>query len=223
MQPNALLKFGKLKGCTLPLTKTHATMPQIQYKSSAHPLEFKESAENEKVLHIKAYVAVFGNVDSYGDVIKEGAFDDFLKSEDAKRMKLCYQHNSREVIGVITNKGVDQIGLWIEADILDTTTGLDVQKLIKAGAVDEFSIGYYADKWSYEKREGYDYQLRILEAVTVVEASPVTRAANPKAILLDAKNEGEMGNSLSQMSNDDFRAVYKAVEQEYARRVLANL
>lgn len=198
-------------------------MPQIQYKSSAHALEFKASAENDQILHIKAYAAVFGNVDSYGDIIKSTAFDAFLASEDAKRMKLCYQHNSREVIGVITDKGTDGVGLWIEADILDTTTGQDVQKLIKAGAVDEFSIGYYANKWSYEKREGYEYELRILEDITVVEVSPVTRAANPKAILLDAKNEGEMGTNLSQMSNEDFMALQRAVDQENARRVLANL
>ena len=197
-------------------------MPPIQYKSSAHAIEIKAGAD-EKVLHIKAYAAVFGNIDSYGDVTKSTAFDAFLASDEAKRMKLCYQHNSREVIGVITDKGVDGIGFWIEADILDTTTGSDVQKLIKAGAVNEFSIGYYADKWSYEKMEGYQYDVRVLEAITVVEVSPVTRAANPKAILLDAKNEGEMGSNLSRMSDDDFRSLKRAVEQEYARRVLASL
>ena len=196
---------------------------ETQYKTHIHQVEIKAKSEDGKTLHIKAYACAFGNVDSWGDVIAPTACDDFLKSEDAKRMKLCYQHDSHEVIGVITDKGVDAIGLWFEADIIDTATGLDVQKLIKAGAIDEFSIGYYADKYLYEKMDGYDYEIRVLEAITIVEVSPVTRAANPKAILLDAKSEKEMASSLQTMAPEDFQALKTAVDNEFARRVLANL
>ena len=195
---------------------------EIQHKTLAHVIEVKANEGDEKTLHIKAYACAFGNVDSWGDIIEPSACDKFLQSEDAGRMKLCYQHDMHEVIGVITDKGVDAIGLWIEADILDTTTGMDVQKLIKAGAVTEFSIGYYADKYRYEKRAGYDYELRILEEITILEVSPVTRAANPKAILLDAKSE-DMVRSIEALGNDDFMALRKAVNNEFARRVLANL
>ena len=146
-------------------------MKEIQHKTTLHAIEVKASEGDSKTLHIKAYACVFGNVDSWGDIIEPGACDKFLSGEEAARIKLCYQHDFHEVIGVITDKGVDAIGMWIEADILDTTTGLDVQKLIKAGAISEFSIGYYADKYRYEKREGYDYELRILEEITIVEAN----------------------------------------------------
>lgn len=196
---------------------------ETQYKTHIHQVEIKSKSEDGKTLHIKAYACAFGNIDSWGDVIEPTACDDFLKSEDAKRMKLCYQHDSHEVIGVITDKGVDAIGLWFEADIIDTVSGLDVQKLIKAGAIDEFSIGYYADKYRYEKRDGYDYEVRVLEAITIVEVSPVTRAANPKAILLDAKSEKEMASSLQTMAAEDFQALKTAVDNEFARRVLASL
>lgn len=196
---------------------------ETQYKTHLHPVEIKSKSEDGKTLHIKAYACAFGNVDSWGDVIAPGACDDFLKSEDAARMKLCYQHNAHEVIGVITDKGTDANGLWFEADIIDTTTGLDVQKLIQAGAINEFSIGYYADKWSYEKRDGYEYEIRVLEAITIVEVSPVTRAANPKAILLDAKSGTEMARALETMSAEDFQALKTAIDNEFARRVLASL
>lgn len=196
---------------------------ETQYKTHLHPVEIKSKSEDGKTLHIKAYACAFGNVDSWGDVIAPGACDDFLKSKDAARMKLCYQHNAHEVIGVITDKGTDANGLWFEADIIDTTTGLDVQKLIQAGAINEFSIGYYADKWSYEKREGYEYEIRVLEAITIVEVSPVTRAANPKAILLDAKSGTEMARALETMSAEDFQALKTAIDNEFARRVLASL
>ena len=191
---------------------------ETQYKTHIHQVEIKAKSEDGKTLHIKAYACAFGNVDSWGDLIAPTACDDFLKSEDAKRMKLCYQHDSHEVIGVITDKGVDAIGLWFEADIIDTATGLDVQKLIKAGAIDEFSIGYYADKYRYEKMDGYEYEIRVLEAITIV-----TRAANPKAILLDAKSEKEMASSLQTMAAEDFQALKDAVDNEFARRVLASL
>lgn len=161
---------------------------QMQNKASLASIEVKSAGE-DGVLHIKAYALAFGNVDSWGDIIAQGAVDDFLKSDDYARMALCYQHDTREVIGVITDAGVDEKGMWIEADVLPTTTGKDVQTLIKAGAIKEFSIGYYADRYHYEKVDGYQQEIRVLDAITVVEVSPVTRAANPDAVLLDAKRD----------------------------------
>lgn len=173
---------------------------QMQSKAVLASIEVKEAGENPDILHIKAYALAFGNVDSWGDIIADGAVDKFLKSEDYGRMALCYQHDQREVIGVITNAGVDEKGMWIEADVLPTTTGKDVQTLIRAGAIKEFSIGYYADEYHYEKREGYAYDIRILDAITIVEVSPVTRAANDKAVLIDAKNEeGKNNNPINEV------------------------
>lgn len=120
---------------------------ELQNKSIQGRLEFKETREDGK-MHIKAYALAFGNVDSYRDVILPTACDKFLASEDAARMRLCYQHDRHEVIGVITDKGVDAIGMWIEADILPTSTGKDVQLLLDAGAIDEFSIGYFKQQLS---------------------------------------------------------------------------
>lgn len=165
-------------------------MKEIQNKATLAEIEVKE-AETSDTLHIRAYALAFGNVDSYGDVIEPTAVDEFLKSEDFGRMALCYQHDRTEVIGIITDAGVDSKGMWIEADILPTSKGKDVQLLIKAGAIKEFSIGYWADRCHYEKRDNYQYDIRVLEAITVIEVSPVTRAANEQAVLIDAKNERE--------------------------------
>ena len=161
---------------------------ELQNKSIAGKLELKEVREDGR-MHIKAYALAFGNVDSYGDVILPTACDKFLASEDAGRMRLCYQHDRAEVIGVITDKGVDSYGMWIEADILPTSLGKDVQLLLDAEALNEFSIGYRTDKCHYERRDGYDYELRILEEITVREVSLVSIAANPKAVLLNKKEE----------------------------------
>ena len=89
----------------------------LETKHGDARLEVKAEGEGG-ILHIKAYALAFGNIDSWGDIIMPGALDDFLKSADADRMALCYQHERRTVIGKITDKGVDDYGMWIEADIL---------------------------------------------------------------------------------------------------------
>ena len=179
-------------------------METIQYKSISRPIQVKQGERADGVLSIRGYALAFGNVDSWGDIIQPGACDAFLASENASRMKLCYQHDTQEVIGVITDKGVDDYGMWFEADILPTTTGKNVQVLIKGEAINEFSIGYWADRYHYETRKGYKGEIRVLDAITIIEVSPVTRAANPKAILTDVKAEGENDDKIiEQPSNTD--------------------
>lgn len=190
---------------------------EIQYKSVTGKLEVKEDGESGK-LHIRAYACVFNNVDSYYDVITPKACDKWLASDEASRLALCYQHDMSDVIGVITDKGVDTYGMWFEADILPTSSGKDVQILMKGGAIKEFSIGYYPVEYHYEMREGEE--IRLLDEIRIVEISPVTRAANPKALLVDMKSEK---GSLSRMSDEELEQTLSAVKAEYTRRVLSRL
>lgn len=192
-------------------------MAEKELKTIQQEMEIKD-AEDKDIMHIRAYGSVFGNVDSYGDIVAKGAFDKFLKSQEAGRIKFCFQH--RNVVGKITDMGVDEKGLWFEADVLNTTEGLDVQKLIRAKAINECSIGYFADQYHYEKTGKKEH--RILDAVTVAEISVVARAANPKAVLLSAKGE-DMQTGLRALSGEDFDSLYKAVKEEYARRVFASM
>ena len=157
---------------------------KTEYKSIFNPVEVKEERE-DGILSIRAYGLAFGNVDSWNDIIAKNACDNFLMSEEADRMRLCWQHNTNEVIGKITAKGVDDYGMWIEADILPTTLGKDVQTLVRGGAVDELSIGYKTVRYHY------DGDIRILDEIAIMEVSIVTRAANPRAVITDMKNEPE--------------------------------
>ena len=211
----------------------------FENKSSDARLEVKSTSE-DGILHIKAYALAFGNVDSWGDVILPGACDTFLASKEADRMALCYQHDRSTVIGVITNKGVDDYGMWIEADILPTTVGKDVALLLKKGAVKEFSIGYRATKYRWEKREGYDYDIRILEAIDIYEVSPVTIAANPSAILVSAKADPDHAKqteptadpsaqtssqtkSQTQMTPDEIKAMRESIEKAATEKAAAEV
>lgn len=154
----------------------------MEYKSTQAHIEVKKA--DGDVLKIRAYALAFGNLDSTGDIIMPSACDKWLAGEMASRVALCYQHELDKVIGKITDKGVDDKGLWIEAEVLPTSLGKDVQILLSHGAVKEFSIGYSADEYHYGKTEDAEYEIRYLDAITIFEVSPVTIAANPKATLV---------------------------------------
>jgi HK97 family phage prohead protease/HK97 family phage major capsid protein len=157
-------------------------METLQHKSISSPIEVKDARE-DGILSIRAYGLAFGNVDSWNDIIAPNACDEFLKSHEADRMRLCWQHNTDDVIGTITAKGVDDYGMWIEADILPTTLGKDVQTLVRGGAVNELSIGYNTIRYHY------DGDIRILDEIAIREVSIVTIAANPRAVITDMKAE----------------------------------
>lgn len=171
---------------------------EMEYKS----LQIQEvkREQRDEHLYISGYGAYFGNEDSYGDIIQKGAFEPFLALEDAKRLKLCWQHDMQEVIGVITNIYEDEKGLFFEAKISNTQRGKDVAVLLEDGAIDEFSIGYRTEDYEYTNDEK-----RILKSIYLYEISVVSRAANPMAKLVDAerKDEEEKEEQQPTITNED--------------------
>jgi hypothetical protein len=167
---------------------------KIEHKSCVCP-EIKVEQKDTN-LYIEGYGAYFGNVDSYGDVIKAGAFAPFLASEDAQRVKLCWQHNFDDVIGVIEEMREDDRGLWFRAKISNTSLGKDAATLIEDGALNEFSIGYgtKAAEYPSEEETRASGVQRILTDIYLYEISLVSRAANPKATLEGAERKQESIN-----------------------------
>ncbi len=194
----------------------------IEIKNCLTSVEVKADQQEGDTLRIKAYGLVFGNIDFYGDIIAEGAVDRFLASEESRRMKFCNQHNLEEVVGVVVDKGVDSTGMWVEVDVLPTTKGKDLQILLKAGAINEFSIGYYATEYHYEKRADYDSEVRVLDEIFLIEVSAVTRAANPKAVLVDMKAE-QMIMGVKDMTDEELLALKEEVSTEITRRIFENI
>lgn len=88
------------------------------------------------------YASVFDIVDNQKDIMIKGAFSATLK-QGAGAVKLLWQHQQDEPIGVFERMFEDSVGLYVEGRLL-----LDVQKaneayaLLKAGAVSGLSIGY---------------------------------------------------------------------------------
>lgn len=174
---------------------------KIEKKSFVCPEVKVERGETN--LYIEAYGAYFGNVDRYGDIIQPGAFKSFLASEDAERVKLCWQHNFDDVIGVIETMQEDERGLSFRAKISNTTLGKDAATLIEDGALNEFSIGYTARAAEYP-----DEKTRVLTDIYLYEISLVSRAANPKATLEEAERKGE------DITNQNTKEMEKEIQEK---------
>lgn len=144
--------------------------------------EIKASAEGV----IEGYGSVFGNVDSYGDIVVNGAFDRTLKDADsAGRMPaMLWQHNPDEPIGVWTEMRQDKRGLVVKGQLAQTQRGREALELIKMGALSGLSIGYSTVKSSFDEQSG----VRSLLELDLWEVSPVTFPANDAARITAAKS-----------------------------------
>jgi len=129
---------------------------------------------------IEGYGAVFGNVDSYGDIIQAGAFMDSLRG---RKPKMLYQHRMEDPIGVWDEYREDQKGLYMKGRIATKSTkGRDAYELVKAGAIDGLSIGYITRDYDMDGNN------RRLKSVDLIETSLVTMPANSEAIVTSVKN-----------------------------------
>lgn len=129
---------------------------------------------------IEGYGAVFGNVDSYGDVIDPGAFRETL---GMRKPKMLWQHNMSEPIGVWDEYREDSRGLYMKGRIATKSTkGRDAYELVKAGAIDGLSIGYVTRDYAM------DGNTRRLKSIDLFETSLVTMPANSAALVTSVKN-----------------------------------
>jgi len=147
-------------------------------------IEFKATQE-EGIF--EGYSAYFDNVDSYGDVIRKGAFSKSI-NENLSEIKVMWNHDWKGVpIGIIEELKEDDKGLWFRAKLNNTATATDVKVAIKDGAVTKMSIGYSTTKSNKEKLDGK--WIKSLTEIKLYEISPVNFPANTLASITGYKNE----------------------------------
>lgn len=169
-------------------------MTPIEQKAVARlECKFDDVAEAEGKMTFSGYGAVFGNVDSYGDVIAPGAFAKSLAAHQmagtSPMMFLNHDAFNSLPIGRWTDMSEDGYGLKVTGELLDTTMGRDTYVALKAGAITGLSIGFYPVKYTLGTKA--DEPLRTLEEVEVVEVSVVGLPANGKARVQAVKSLGE--------------------------------
>jgi HK97 family phage prohead protease len=158
-----------------------------------------EDGTDAAEMTFSGYGAVFGNKDSYGDVIVKGAFRDTLR--EAKRTgnwpAMLMQHGGWGMgaddmmpVGIWTSMEEDDIGLKVEGKLADTVRGREAYGLLKMTprpAITGMSIGYYAKEFVLGTKP--DEPRRTLKKVELVEVSLVTFPANDKARVSQVKSD----------------------------------
>ncbi len=128
---------------------------------------------------ISGYASLFGCVDQGGDVVSKGAYGHSLASGSTagRRIKMLWQHDPTQPIGVWDEVREDARGLWVKGRILDSVAkGREAAALIAAGAIDGLSIGYRTVRAA--KNESGQ---RVLTELDLWEVSLVTFPMLPSA------------------------------------------
>lgn len=172
------------------------------------PFEVKADSDNELI--IEGHGAVKGNIDSYKDVIVDGAFKKTIK-EQGDRIAFCYQHDIYNPIGKIIEIKEDSKGLWLRVKISDAEN--DIKTKIKEGILKEMSIGYSVIDMKRGEQDGEDVNL--LTEIKLYEVSLVTLAANPLAIIEGMKAEGQTNKDVIEAEFDRLINIERQKEKRF--------
>ncbi len=121
---------------------------------------------------VAGYASLFGLRDQGGDVVQKGAYAASLKrlAANGRAVKMLWQHDPTQPIGVWDEVREDATGLWVKGRILvEVEKGREAAALLTAGAIDGLSIGYRTVK---AERDGKGQ--RLLSELELWEVSLVT-------------------------------------------------
>ncbi len=142
------------------------------------------TVNNEGVF--EGYASLFNTLDLGHDIVRRGAFQKTLQKTPASQIKLLYQHNPNEPIGIWQSVREDHKGLYVKGRLLtEITRAKEVHVLMKRGALDGLSIGFKTKK-AAPLRGGKGRQLLELD---LYEISVVTFPMHPSARVTNVKTK----------------------------------
>lgn len=174
-----------------------------------------------------AYASVFGNVDSYGDVVAPGAFADDLKDwkDSGNPIPLLFGHNMGDPdynLGHVVQATEDNKGLLVTAQLdLENPKALQTYRMLKGRRVNQMSFAYDVLEGGDAQRENADgtkesyYELRKLK---LYEVSVVTIGANQETEVLAVKSAADAllsgakaGRAISAKNETELRKAHEAI------------
>jgi len=184
-----------------------------------------------------AYASVFGNEDSYGDVVVKGAFAADLArwKGSGQNIPLLFGHNMSDPdfnLGHVITAEEDDYGLRVEAQLdLENPKAMQVYRMLKGRRINQMSFAYdVIDGGPVTQGEKSVYELRALK---VYEVSVVTIGANQETEILavksaasslmakagrvlSAKNEGALRSAHQQLVSaaDEIKNVLSVFDDE---------
>ena len=170
------------------------------------------------------YASVFGNKDSYGDVVVKGAFAESLKSygENGAGVPCYWSHQMSDPmmnIGQTVKAVEDDHGLLVEVQLdLDNPNAAYTHKLIKEGRVNQMSFAFDIEDYAFAESEDHGDYLE-LRKMRIHEVSVVQVGANQATELLDVKDRLtrlKAGRALSTKNEGQLRQASSLIEDVLA-------
>ncbi len=167
---------------------------------------------------ISGYASLFGARDQGGDVVQKGAYKASLArlSAAGRGVKMLWQHDPAQPIGVWDEVREDGAGLWVKGRILTAVDkGREAAALLDAGAIDGLSIGYRTLKSTKDAGGA-----RLLTELELWEVSLVTFPMLSEA-RVSAKSDAQDADLRVQEAGEiwaEFAAMLKDAGQTLASR-----
>lgn len=154
-------------------------VPEVKFTS----LDFKHADADGS---FAGYASLFNREDLGRDVVLPGAFRESLAARGPRGIKLLFQHDANQPIGVWTTLAEDGRGLYAEGRLMrEVGRAREVMALMRAGALDGLSIGFKAVKARRDRLTG----VRRLERIDLWEISIVTFPLLPEARITSTKEK----------------------------------
>ncbi len=170
---------------------------------------FSDAIDVEGGTEISGYASYFDTADQGGDVVQAGAYAASLTALAAsgRSVKMLWQHDPTQPIGIWDEVREDAKGLWVKGRILsDVAKGREAAALIAAGAIDGLSIGYRTVK-AAKNTKGQ----RLLSELELWEVSLVTFPMLPSARV------GAKGDALADTMLRDMAAAFEEARVDLNR------
>lgn len=158
-------------------------LPSLEHK-------FCQSEQELTVINgtrIEGYASLFERADQGGDIVSRGAYARCLQdlTRSKRNVKMLWQHNPAEPIGVWDEVREDEVGLFVRGRLLsEVVRAREAAVLIEAGAIDGLSIGYRTRR-SQRDKQGR----RCLSELELWEVSLVTFPMLADARVVDSKRQ----------------------------------
>lgn len=160
---------------------------ELKFSRSGGPVHLSVDGAETR---IEGYASLWGAEDGGGDVVEPGAFARSLRALAAAggRVRMLWQHDPAQPIGVWDEVREDAQGLWVAGRILaGVERGREAAALVGAGAIDGLSIGYRtlrAAKDAAGRRRLQELQLWEVSLVTFPMLPAARLKAKAEAVVL---------------------------------------
>lgn len=178
---------------------------KTEIRMLAQNLEARNDSDEKMI--VEGYAVVFDSPATHGftEIVDRNAFNGC----DMKSVPLKYNHDDSHLIIASTKNNsmsltVDDKGLKIRAELIDTTSNVDIYKSIRAGLLDKMSFAFTVseEEWDYNTDTRRILRIDRLYDVSVVDM-PFYDTTSIYARALDTLNKGK--KSLFNVNNTELR------------------